>query len=305
MKLKNYIGWILMLLAVGVGVLAFYLVTQYLSSQEEALRLDVMRGRGATQKVVVAREALEAGAVIGPTTMAIGELPAQHVPARAVAPSNFKTFEGRVLSRQMSAGEPLLADFVSGYLIDRFSDLLEPGERAISLEVSAVANHAGMLVPGDYIDLYSLTPIKTAGPSGPRKKLIPLLDRVKVLAAGPEPLRAADQPFQRLPEKASHYSMITVGVPSAEAERLLLSRETDEVVYLLRNAADDAPADSNLRRAAYDDEGKGYRYYSIGLPEGQRRLADSVLTPPSGARSGSPRSPDIRTFDDLGATAGE
>lgn len=274
MKLKDYLGWILMLAAVGVGALSFFLIRQYLATQEQQFRLDVMRDRGQTEKVIVAKRSLEPGAVIRQDTMAIGEVPRQHLPGRAVLPADFTRVENRVLSRPMSAGEPLLADFVSGLLIDRFSDLLGPGERAFSLEVSALETHSGMLVPGDYIDLFALVPMENGGKGEKDKRLLPVLERVKVLAAGPEPLRAAEQSFQPLPDKESHYSQITVGVPLEDAERLLLAREIGEVVYLLRNARDDQLEMSGTQRSFFGQNEGGYLYYSVGVPEGKRRNAE-------------------------------
>jgi len=273
--------------ALGAGALAFFLVRHYLSSQEQKIRHAVMSGQERTERVVVARRSLEAGAIIGPETMAIGEIPKRHLSARAVLPSGFNGVQKRVLTRPMSAGEPLLADFVAGLLIERFSDLLKEGERAVSLDVTPLDSHAGMLVPGDYIDLFALVRAK---PGTREQRMIPLVERIKVLAAGAEPLRTADQSFQQLPEQQTRYASITVGVPVDRAEKLLMARQIGEVVYLLRNAHD---ADMVMSKFDREHAGKrqiGYRYYSISTPQGQIRRAE-----PSPAAPGA----------DSDATAGE
>lgn len=270
MKAGDYTGWVLMAGALLVGGLAFYMVRQYIATEETRLRSAVEGERGRTERVVVASQPLPVGTIIGPATMAIGEVPHRHVPSRVVSPGEFKALEGRVLTRAMAAGEPLLEDFISGVVIDRFSDLLEAGHRAVSLEVTTLEAHSGMLVPGDYVDLFVMIDDRSGVK---RKRLMPLLERVKIIAAGPEPLRAREQDFQPLPERATRYSLISVAVSAEDAERITLARTEGEIAYLLRNAQDTRLLASEAGRAFFGEPEAqaGYVYYSNVLPAGERR----------------------------------
>lgn len=270
MKARDYTGWVLMLAAAGFGVAAFFLVRQYLAAEQLRLREEAQAAQGRMLRVVVATQDLDAGTLVDGHSMSVGELPARHVSDRAVRPEAFPRVENRVLGRPMSAGEPLLEDFISGAQVARFSDLLAPGTRAISLEVSALESHAGLLLPGDYIDLFVLMPAE----DGRRdRRLLGLIERVKVLAAGEQPLRSAEQPYQPLEPQGGGYSLITLGLPWADAERMLRARRVGEVVYLLRPAADTQMRFASTGVARFGDSPvvAGYTYYSGAVPQGQRR----------------------------------
>lgn len=271
MKAVDITSWILLLAAVVCGVGAYFLLQDYLGNEEQRLREAALQSQGPVTRVVVATQDLEPGARVSRQTMALGELPQRHVSARAVLPADFASLENRVINRPMSAGEPLLDDFISGLAVERFSDLLAPGTRALSLEVSALESHSGLLLPGDYIDLFVLLP---AGEGKRERKLEGLIERVKVLAAGQQPLHSADQPYQPLDADGGSYSLITVGLPWADAERTLRARRAGEVVYLLRPAGDEHMrfAETGIARfGARTARVEGYAYFSGNVPHGERR----------------------------------
>lgn len=292
---KDWTGWLLLVGALVVGVLAFWLVRGYLASQEAEIRRQVLQGLADVTEVVVARRTLPVGAVISGSTVAVAELPAAHVPPRAVTPSEFAKAKGKVLERRLATGEILQFDFLAGTVVERFSGLLEPGERAVSLQVSSLQTYAGMLLPGDYVDLYVML-----SPEDDDKKprLVPVLRRVKVLAAGAQPLRTADQDFQRLGKGGARYNMITVGVDRKQAEHLLLARQVGEIAFLLRSPEDKSTglADPSLALfGARATSKNGYWYISTNVPEGELRApgqsteTDSTVAqvPPATYSSGS------------------
>ena len=294
---RDYTGWILMLIAVGLGLAAFFLIRQYLGSEGERLREEARKSRGDMAQVVVASGSLEAGAVIGKATMSVGEIPRRHLSARAVRPGDFSQVENRVLSRPMSAGEPLLADFVSGMVVNRFSDLLADGTRAVSLEVSAMETHSGLLIPGDYIDLFAQVP---KSPGSRETRLVGLYERVKVLAAGRNPLRSAEQSFQPLPEQGATYSLITVSLPVEDAEKVLRAKQLGEVVYLLRGADDDARTFADRGTLQFDEHEQkppGYAYYSAAVPRGERRPIGKSAEPEADDAWLATRPEDQAPFD--------
>ncbi|MDQ7735554.1 Flp pilus assembly protein CpaB [Halomonas sp. SpR1] len=269
---REWTGWLLLAGALVVGFLAFWLVGYYLDSREQEMRLDLLSGQASKGRVVVASANLSPGDVVSQSSVAVAEMPISHIPSMAIKPEEFGRIEGRVINRAMSQGEMLQADFITGLVVNRFSGLLDEGERAISVEVSSLKSYSGMLLPGDYIDLYVL--LKDDA-SGQKPRLVPILERVKVLAAGAQPLRNADQSFQRLDANTAQYNMITVGLPREEAERLALAREAGEIAFLMRNADDQQIGVADQSYALFGDDHMsqgGYWYVSSGVPEGEVRL---------------------------------
>ncbi|HET7314078.1 Flp pilus assembly protein CpaB [Salinisphaera sp.] len=267
MSFRDVTGWVLLAVAIAFGVLAFFLMRGYLSSREEAMRLDLMSGRAETTRVIVAKHKLQAGDVISGATVSVGRLPSQYVPSEAVVPGTFDKVKGKVLNRDMGAGETLQKDFVAGMVIDRFSDLLEEGQRAVSIQVASLQNTSGMLLPGDYVDLFVLLDDQ---PSAVQQRLKPVLGRVKVLAAGEHSLHTHNQSYQHLPGGGAKYSQITVGVSLAQAERLVVARDEGRIVVFLRNAEDKRRI-AGLYPAGNAPQAEGYWYSSGTIPQGERR----------------------------------
>lgn len=270
---RDMAGWVFLILAVLIGALAFWLTSNYLDQRQEEIRAELEGSQQRMVDVVVAAAELVPGSVIGPETMAMGQLPSRHVSAKTVRPGEFNSLVGRVLSESMSSGEPLQTRFVSGFHIDRFSDLLAPGERAVTLEIDELGSNSQMLVPGDFIDVYVMleTSASDDGRSDEGRSLTPVIERVRVLAAGPEPLRAAEQPYLPLTEENFGYSEVTIGVPVGEAERVVLAKEFGNLYYLMRNSEDQARQAASL----FDPDAIGiagapkFRYISSSVPEGR------------------------------------
>lgn len=292
-KTNNYSSWIFLGAAVVAGAGAFWLSHVYLKKQEEKLRSEVEAGNGEMVDVAVASTDLPAGSLVGGATMSVGRLPKAFVSSRFVTTNDFPTVDGHALVRAKSAGEPLLKDDVGGQFVERFSDLLKPGERAITIEASQVNSNSGLLLPGDHVDLYLV--VKDTGGAGDSSTLVPLLEGVHVLAAGSEYLRAQDQKYLTMSEQNSHYDVITVAVTVDDAQKLILARKAGDISYALRNSADTAlNVGSRLSSGALGvggaaaalgspDVGGSYEYFSASEPAGTIR---QMNVPPAGAAAG-------------------
>jgi pilus assembly protein CpaB len=288
---RSYTSWIFLGAALVAGGLAFWLSQLYLARQEEIIRHDVAGSQRNLVEIVVASKALSAGEVVGNGTMALGRLPAAYVSARFVTPSRFDAVKGKVLLRDKAAGEPLMVDDVAGVAVERFSDLLKPGERAVTLEASELKSNSGLLLPGDYIDLFVLPQFHDS--SGDHdQSLVPVLQHVRVLAAGAQALRAKDQEYQTLDQRDTRYSTITVAVDVLDAEKLILARKGGDIAYLLRNSSDDAADPATVlslsavmgRPERSTQDAGAYQYFSAQFPAGVVRH----LTSESAAADAAP-----------------
>lgn len=237
---KSTGSWGVLALALVIGVIAFWLAHNYLNSKEASLRERLLGSFAETRQVVVARGFVQPGDKTGPQNMAVADVPAKHLSADSVTPDDFHLYEGQVVRHGMSPGEPLLTHFLAGDAINRFSELLNRGERAITVQVSELASSAGMMKTGDFIDLFVLTEDqRISSQSSGEKVLLMLRERVRVLAVGQDPLRSKEQDFV-VPDRRNdgRYATVTIGVPRDDAARISLAEGMGELVFLLRSPED-------------------------------------------------------------------
>jgi len=287
---KNVSSWIFLGAAVLAGGLAFWLSHLYLNSQAEKARKELSGGEVKMVAVVVASKDLTAGDVITQSNVSVGKLPAAHVSRRAIAPDKFPAIKDHVVNRALSSGEPVMADDVAGAYAERFSDLLKPGERAITIEASDLSSNAGLLLPGDVVDLFILLKSEGNGAGNKSKTLLPLMEGVRVLAAGSTALQAADQKYQALSAKSARYGTITVGLPLDRAEKVLVARDMGELAFVMRNSADITHNVTSFASSA-NLFGGGYRYFSSATPSGVRRIPSSELNEEGAASRSMPIEP--------------
>lgn len=239
-------GWGLLLIALVVAAGAFWLATRYLTNKEGLLREQIMGEKAVTSSFVVASRDILPGEILSLNNMALAEIESENISSFAVHPQNFNLYDGQVLKTPMSAGEPLLSHFVAGKGIERFSDLLEQNERAITLEIDNLSSASGMLVAGDYVDLMLVMDVDDDDNSNSEKNLRPLLQDVRVLAVDAMPLVSKEQDFVAFGRSKQSYSNVTVGLEFDDASKLVLARDIGDIVFMLRNKKDHNLHDAGL-----------------------------------------------------------
>lgn len=141
---------------------------------------------------------------------------------------------------RMASGEPLLTHYIDKQVVERFSQLLNEGERAVSFDIDNLSSISGMLLPGDYIDVL----VEYEEPSeldgvDPKVKIKPLLQRVRVLAVDERPLMAREQDNISYESHSLDYGSITVAAPYKEAVALTVAKNSHDIRFLLRNEEDE------------------------------------------------------------------
>ncbi len=174
--------------------------------------------------------------------------------------------EGR-LARDVAKGEPMMKTALLGQSKGNFvAASLEPGMRAIAIEVKAHNMVAGFVGPGDFVDIlltYKAT-IKRSGQGDEMlKKIISrtlddtatetILQNVKVLAIDQSAERPSD-------DKIKVGKTVTLAVSIQDAERLSLASEMGDLNLVLRGVGDDQivekkwPTASDARLSTIKDE---------------------------------------------------
>lgn len=216
-------------LAAGGG--AAYFAKGYIASQMRAEREQLHR-QYQLVNVVVAKANLPAGAVLSSQTVALRDVPRTFLHADAVSAAQWSEVSGRVLSRAVRAGETILNAHLAQGIGAGFSAQLPEGMRALTFPVDEEAAIAGMLAPGDRIDLLFTTAAANDSVT------VPLLFAVPVIATG---LRTQSNE-NALPERlqSTLFRTITVAVTPVDAAKITLAQEAGRISVALRQPNDQA-----------------------------------------------------------------
>ncbi|MEZ5691078.1 MAG: Flp pilus assembly protein CpaB [Rickettsiales bacterium] len=143
---------------------------------------------------------------------------------------NLGSFEGAVVRRSISAGDPIVASMLmrsgeGGFM----SAVLGAGKRAVTISVNPVSGNAGFVSPGDNVDL--LITYSTRKPVNGMESVITetFLKNIRVLAV--------DQALENPENKAIVAKTITVEVSSEEAEKISVAAEMGKISLALVSTA--------------------------------------------------------------------
>jgi len=162
-KVKSTGGIPLLVGAVGFGLVAALLAFVYLKSREAALEARLRGEEVEEVAVVVAARDLPRGTMISKENFAARRVPVKYVHDDAVFPGEFDDYVGQAITANVGRGKPLLKSFMDREFPVDFSDIIDVGRRAMTLQVDEVNSVAGFIRPGNRIDLFVNIPFKTAG----------------------------------------------------------------------------------------------------------------------------------------------
>lgn len=228
-----------LLLAVAAGLAGY----MYLERKERAIT-EELNAKANYMEVLVPIQNMNVGDVISADTVSIRPVPSAYVPDAALFPTDFDSIAGMAVSEPISAGKPLQRHQLEGMdNIEKFSQLLKPGQRAITLEIDQIESNENMLNVGDYIDIaVVIEPGKNKkGEEEDAKDFLEVrsvMERVLVLATGRKTI--SDPTF--LYEGSSYeqgYSSITLGVDVEAIHNLVAAKEKGKLLFLLRNPNDE------------------------------------------------------------------
>lgn len=227
--------------AVIFAGVAFVGAQRYLQQQRSQIEID-WRERYRPTPVVVAAVALPAGKILSVEDLAKREMPAAYLPSGTLPVTELDGVLGQQLLIPLAAGDALSVSHLSGHGGQALASRLLNGTRAVTVPVDEVSSQAGLVRPGDQVDLL-LAEEKTEG--SVRCVLVkPLLESLKVLATGAhqvDPSRGADELLQRRAELGISYSTMTLDVTPEQAQTLALALRVGDLIPLLRGQGDATP----------------------------------------------------------------
>lgn len=227
---------LLLVLAVGAGLGTVQFARQWLSAQQ-AGRTEVRPPAEAPRRVarvLVAAADLSAGRFIAAEDLRWQSWPDEALAEGYVAEGagTVEGFVGAVVRRPVAAGEPVTAGKVvrpgeRGFL----AAVLNPGMRAVSVPVNETTGIAGLIFPGDRVDLILSHSLHPDDPSGgtQRRAGETVLTDIRVLAIGQNLEVEAGEP------KLGHTA--TLEVTPRQAEKIAVMLELGTIGLSLRSLA--------------------------------------------------------------------
>ena len=249
--------WLLLGLAILLGLAATWVTLQYLKVREQRIEADVKKraSGGATIEVVAVARNLPKGTVVGADNLVKREILEDLVYEETVLINEFEKVEGLKLARAVEGGRPLRRSDLDIKAKD-FSEALPQGTRAITIDVDEINSVSQMVRPGNLVDLMLIV-TDPADPAG-GQQVVSLLQKVKVLATGQMIARNPDRDGAAKggpaapagnalfgPSSAAstsnasqRYSNFTFEVTPDEAARIALAQQLGKIRAVLRNDDD-------------------------------------------------------------------
>ncbi len=237
---------LIMIVALLMAALAFWLNWSYLKKQKE----DLLKGH-KTIRVIAAKQDLPAMTVL--TIADLGEIEVfeSSVGQNVFRQEDLSSLLGKKLIYPVRKRDPILWTQVdmprrrgSG-----LSAAVEKGKRALSLAISGAQGVAGMVQPNDHVDIMgTFTFPSPTNPTQVESVTLMLLQNVTVLAAGSQVAGQAENGRR----SGGGYSTITFSVKPMEAEILVFAQQARGQLYLSLRNPDDRNAESEIPSVNFD-----------------------------------------------------
>ncbi|WP_175906369.1 MULTISPECIES: Flp pilus assembly protein CpaB [unclassified Burkholderia] len=231
-----------LIIAAAIG--AFILRQLYVSASTPSAP-----GEAAEVSVRVAAADLPEGLLLRDNDLAWKRMPRTQVPAGAFVESQpGADLKGALLRNRVDAGAPIRADnVIAAGAPDFLAAALQPGMRAISVPVDDVSGNAGLIQPGDFVDVVLTQEIGGSATTPGTFEAETVVRRARVLAVGSEFQRAKTP--ASAPDAPVRARTVTLEVAPRTAQVVLVATRLGSLSLALRSFAT-----SDRRQAAGGDE---------------------------------------------------
>lgn len=218
----------LLIVAIALSAVASLLAMSYLQSSA-----GVLSQRSQLVPVVVATRDIPARTLLKADMFGVRDVPATYLVQGAIVPRD--DFLGKVSTSPIYAGEQVLKQRVSlPNAKTGITSSIPAGQRALTIDVSAASGLAGLVKPGDFIDLISTI----RDPYSPDRVITtPILQRIKVLAVGSR-VSGESGVEQDASEGNSAGQTVTLAVPDEKVNLITMLEARGNLKIVLRSAED-------------------------------------------------------------------
>jgi pilus assembly protein CpaB len=216
---------LLLTLALGCGLVASIGISQVLDR-----KAGLGRSTTETEAIYIAKLDINLGDALTEEVLKLEEWPKDKIPAGAIR--ELDELVGRRPRTKVYQGEPILEmKLVAPDARDNPADQVPPGFRVVSVRVDAHTGAAGLLRPGDRVDVQLF--VKKDSRTGISKTMAKtILKEVRVFAVEQDFRREADE------DEASPPRTVSLVVSPEQADKLTLATRLGEINLVMRNPDD-------------------------------------------------------------------
>jgi len=155
--------WMMLISAILFGLAAAGLSVLYLNAREAAILERLLGEKEVLMTVIVANRDLPKGTRLEEEYLSTLDMPIKFVADSTLTLDNFENHLGQFLNNDITAGKPVISSDIDETFPRDFSDIIEAGHRALTVQVDEVNSISGMLRPGNKVDIYVIIQAKTIG----------------------------------------------------------------------------------------------------------------------------------------------
>jgi pilus assembly protein CpaB len=246
---------IVLIVAVVLGIIAAFMAKVYIDQQKHTVveeadkKIADMQARIQENQtpVLVAKEEIIQGTAIAPNMLGVAIIPNQYVEPQAV--TSMDSVSGMITVTPIAKGEQITLNKLAQSGQRTGADLAQitpVGKRAVTISIDNIATLAGMVKPGDFVDVISLVsvPMPAQGSARPETQVsaISLFQNVLVLAVGQQTgvLSAAEEAARKTAGGGQSESspLVTLALTSQEANLIAFVQEQGKIRLIMRSPED-------------------------------------------------------------------
>jgi len=243
---------LILISGIVLGVVAVVMVKVYLDQQRQVIQEQAKKAVANIQanqtSVLMARRDIPAGSVIESGMLNTAIVPNKFVQPQAA--TSLDRISGMVSVAEISKGEQVtLSKLTSAKKAGAggggdLAGMTPAGKRAIPISVDNLAALAGMVRPGDYVDVIAMLQVPVQGPEGQQTSqvaVLPLFQNVLVLAIGQNtggPVAQGGGRYSKTESAPGNAGIVTLALSPQEASFVAFVQEQGKLRLTLRSPAD-------------------------------------------------------------------
>jgi pilus assembly protein CpaB len=190
-------------------------------------------GTGDLIRIVATTSPIPQWSQIEARQLEIIEVPLKWAPPSYLPEGLMDELVGRMVGASVPSGQALLSlHLADSNQSSRLSQVIDPGLRALPLEIDKITAFGGLLKPGDYVDIL----MTLQNPSDRTVETRTLLQGVAILAVGNN--LGSDSEYSARGGGSRRINNVTVLVTAEEAELLVLAEDQGQLSLTMRNFGD-------------------------------------------------------------------